>query len=201
MTERTVLKCPCCGASTRPTANRCDSCNTHFVPENPTQLQGLAADKLHKVLTHLAELAPNESRLNLARGLCLLGLRNYDRARDQFSELITHDPTNPCHHALYALCMIAGKHPRTLTLANAKLVAQHAQTARELESHHPEATLVLATLVREYFELGGVRYRGPSADELCSDLASCADRSRLASIRQHLTISDKKLLLLIGNLI
>jgi tetratricopeptide (TPR) repeat protein len=154
-----------------------------------------------EVLTRLerygtaARLTPGSGETAMGLGLTCLFLKRFPEAIEKLAAAARLLPASGKAHLYYALALLRGRKPRTLSLAEAREVLQALETAAALEPGEGLCDLLAMVVKQEYFRSSGLRVPAPDVDHHRRSLErKPINRDELAAVRGLLVLHDPHLL-------
>lgn len=142
-----------------------------------------------------ARISPGSGETAMGLGLTCLHLKRFPEAVEKLAAAVRLLPASGRAHLYYALALLRGRKPRTLSLAESRQVLQALETAASLEPAEGLCDLLALVVKHEYFRLNGLRVPSPGVDDHLRSLArKRVDRDELAAVRGLLVLHDPSLL-------
>lgn len=192
----TILsECPQCGAPVRGDGRACAYCKATLILERPSDVLGVGAEALAKYAAAYRNAAAESPEMRTALAQALIGQRSYELARQQLESVVATGPASGSSYLSLALCLLAGRSLRGLSLPQAKRVEELLVSAEAFEPNLATQAVVLRiALRRDFYLANGLRGPLPSVDELAVRYRQARrDRGGLAAYLTHLQLRDDTL--------
>lgn len=200
MTTAEVITCPQCGAPVKNRRNRCDYCEAEILVFSLSSLDRFEREGIQKYINHYKKMLqenPNDPDANCAMGICYMELGLYDLASKFLKTAIELTPDSGESYYYYALCLLQGKKPRSLSLSEIKKIETYVRTATELDSSQAKFFILWIIIKYDYYLKSGMIIN-PSIDTLLLKLKTAHyDRKEAEHILKIIPVNDQDILNLI----
>lgn len=125
-------------------------------------------EELYRMLNHYKTAIaknPEDEEAYFALGLCYLQLGLHDLTVKNFQRTIELMPAHADAYYYLALALIRGRRPKTLSLAEVRLMEQHLQTAMQLDGRQAKYYYLAAILKVDYYLANGLSAPPPLPEE------------------------------------
>jgi len=170
-----VEVCPQCGAPAGASAKACEFCRAAFLVTSVSYLGRFDKDGVNKYLNlykGMVKAAPEDGDSQFALGLCYLHLRLFDLAIRHFGRAVELMPESSDVYYYYALAMIRGRRPKTLSLNEVRQIEAYVSSAMQLDGTRAKYNYLAAILKYDYYLANGLRVPDPSAEELLTEAST-----------------------------
>ncbi len=120
----------------------------------------------------MVKAAPEDGDSQFALGLCYLHLRLFDLAIRHFGRAVELMPESSDVYYYYALAMIRGRRPKTLSLNEVRQIEEYVSSAMQLDGTRAKYNYLAAILKYDYYLANGLRVPDPSAEELLTEAST-----------------------------
>ncbi len=170
-----VELCPQCGAPAGATAKACEFCRAEFFVTSVSYLERFGKDGVNKYLNlykGMVKAVPEDGESQFALGLCYLHLRLFDLAVRHFGRAVELMPESSDVYYYYALALIRGRRPKTLSLNEVRQIEEYVNSAMQLDGTKSKYNYLAAILKYDYYLANGLRVPDPSAEELLKEAST-----------------------------
>lgn len=129
----------------------------------------LSKEEIYSILNHyksMISINPEDGESYYSLALCYLQLKLYDLAIKNFSRAIELIPEHPDTYYYYALSLIRGRRPKTLSLKEVKLIEEYLEASMRLDDQQAKYFYLAAILKFEYYKSNGLIVTPPDHDKL-----------------------------------
>lgn len=164
-----ISQCPQCGAPNTSSNQKCDYCGAEFFFKNVSFLASFDNNGIEKYLRHFKDVVrndPNSIDGLLGLGLCYLKMEIYALAQKQFETVIQLSPDVSQAYYYLSLALIKKRRIMTLPLSEIRQIETFLRSAIQLNNSAPEFKLLLAMILKDYYEFNGMRVPEPGSNFL-----------------------------------
>lgn len=163
------LKCPNCNSGVDSSMKECPACDKPIIIRQVSQTSAMPMPLINKYLGAYRALEaqhPNNKDLNVAKGICFLKMKMYDKAIESFVNAMPDNFDNPEPFYLAAVALLQGKKAFLAPRASIDKIEEYLNAAAMIEMR-PVFYYFMAYVKKDYFDRKFLNTT-PSAQELMS---------------------------------
>ena len=163
----------------------------------------LSNEEIHRMLTQfksMVTLSPDDGEAHYSLGLCYLQLRLYELAIKNFKRAIQLMPEFSDVYYYYALSLIRGRRPKTMSRNEVKKIEEYLATAIQLDDQQAKYYYLVAILKYDYYLANGLSVKSPPINDLLQIAQEKEQDSwEVERLLQAIILRDEELVRLIRN--
>lgn len=196
-----ILQCNGCGANLSPDNTTCIYCQSENIVvsnNHPLNVEEKQAKKIANYFKAQVRENPTDGESLFALGLFYLNLKLYDLAIKNFELAITHLPDEADVYYYYALSLIQGKRPKSLSLSQVRKIEEYLNTAIQLDDKAKYYYLA-AIINYDFYAANGMKIPQPDYNSLISE-AQTAEKEpeEIDVLLKNVIIRDENLISVIN---
>ncbi|MCB0539326.1 MAG: hypothetical protein KDE33_17560 [Bacteroidetes bacterium] len=197
-----ILQCNGCGANLSPDNTKCIYCQSENIVvsnNHPLNVEEKQAKKIANYFKAQVRENPTDGEALFALGMFYLNLKLYDLAIKNFESAITQLPDEADVYYYYALSLIQGKRPKSLSLPSVRKIEEYLNTAIQLDDKAKYYYLA-AIINYDFYAANGMKIPQPDYNSLISEAqTSEKEPEEIDVLLKNVIIRDENLISIIKN--